>query len=102
MNYFELTVILAGVLMVLAGCFCLIRTYHLLKIVIGLEVAMKAVTLFFVLAGYMNGNMALSQALVITIIVIEVVVTLVAAGVSVDLYKKYGTLDVRKLRNLRG
>lgn len=102
MNYFELTVILAGVLMVLAGCFCLIRTYHLLKIVIGLEVAMKAVTLFFVLAGYMNGNMALSQALVITIIVIEVVITLVAAGVSVDLYKKYGTLDVRKLRNLRG
>lgn len=92
----------AGLLMILSGCYCLIRTYHMLKIIIGMELSMKAVTLFFVLAGYINGNMALSQAFIITIIVIEVVITLVASGVAVDLYKKYGTLDVRNLRNLRG
>lgn len=99
---FELVMLAVGALMILAGCYCLIRTYHMLKIIIGMELAMKAVTLFFVLAGYINGNMALSQTFIITIIVIEVVITLVASGVAVDLYKKYGTLDVRNLRNLRG
>lgn len=99
---FEFFVLLAGLLLILSGCFCLIRTYHILKIIIAMELSMKAVTLFFILAGYINGNMALSEAFVITIIVIEVVVTLVASGVAVDLYKKYGTLDVRNLRNLKG
>lgn len=99
---FEFVVLLTGLLIILSGCWCLIRTYHMLKIIIGMELSMKAVTLFFVLAGYLNGNMALSQAFIITIIVIEVVVTLVASGVAVDLYKKYGSLDVRNLRNLKG
>ncbi len=99
---FETAVLTAGLMMILAGCFCLIRTYHMLKIIIGMELSMKAVTLFFVFAGYINGNMALSQSFIVTIIVIEVVVTLVAAGVAVGLYKKYGSLDVRNLRNLKG
>ncbi|MBQ4338641.1 MAG: NADH-quinone oxidoreductase subunit K [Clostridia bacterium] len=98
----EFAFLLAGVLLILAGCFCLIRTYHLLKIIIGMELSMKAVTLLFVIAGRINGNMELSQAFIITIIVIEVVITLVASGVALDLYKKYGNLDVRNLRNLRG
>lgn len=99
---FEFFVLLTGLLCVLAGCWCLFRTYHMLKIIIGMELSMKSVTLFFALAGYLNGNMALSQAFIVTIIVIEVVVTLVAFGVAVGLYRKYGSLDVRNIRNLKG
>ncbi len=98
----ESVMLIIGVLIILSGCFCLIRTFHMLKIIIGMELSMKAVTLLFVLGGYLNGNMALSQSFIITIIVIEVVVTLVACGVAVGLYRKYGSLDVRNIRSLKG
>ena len=78
------------------------RTYHLLKIIIGMEIAMKAVTMFIILAGYINENMDLAQTFVISIIVIEVVIAVVAAGIAVSLYKKYGSMDIRNLRKLKG
>ena len=95
-------IFIVGFLLIIAGCYCLIRTYHMLKITIGIEVAMKAVTLFVTLAGYVNGNIDLAQTFVITSIVIEVVVTVVAAGISISLYKKYGSMDIRNLRKLKG
>jgi multicomponent Na+:H+ antiporter subunit C len=98
----ETIVLIAGLLMILAGCYCLIRTYHMLKIIIGIEVAMKAVTMFIMLAGHINGKMGLAQTFIITVIVIEVVVAVVAAGLAINLYKKYGSMDVRNLRKLKG
>lgn len=99
---FETIMLLVGFILIIAGCYCLIRTYHMLKIIIGIEVAMKAVTMFIILAGYINGNTDLAQAFVITIIVIEVVVAVVAAGLAISLYKKYGNMDIRNLRKLKG
>lgn len=99
---FENIMFIIGFLLIIAGCYCLIRTYHMLKIIIGIEVAMKAVTLFITLAGYVNGNIDLAQTFTITSIVIEVVVTVVAAGIAISLYKKYGSMDIRNLRKLKG
>lgn len=98
----ETIMLIAGFLLIIAGCYCLIRTYHMLKIIIGIEVAMKAVTMFITLAGFVNGNSDLAQTFVITIIVTEVVVAVVAAGIAINLYKKYGSMDVRNLRKLKG
>lgn len=94
--------LLIGVMLILSGLYCLIRTYHMLKIVIGIELSMKAVTLFILLAGYISGNVNLAQIFIITVIVIEVVVILVAAGIAISLYKRYGSMDIRNLRNLKG
>jgi len=91
-----------GVLMVLAGCWCMIRTLHMLKITIGIEVAMKGVTLFMVLAGKVSGKVALSQTFVLTIIVIKVVVAVVGTGTAVGLFRKYGSMNVRNLSRLKG
>ncbi|MBP7176689.1 MAG: NADH-quinone oxidoreductase subunit K [Thermoclostridium sp.] len=104
MNAFRLETIMliAGFLLIIAGCYCLVRTYHMLKIIIGIEVAMKAVTMFITLAGFVNGNSDLAQTFIITIIVIEVVVAVVAAGIAINLYKKYGSMDIRNLRKLKG
>jgi NADH-quinone oxidoreductase subunit K len=63
---------------------------------------MKAVTMFLILAGYVNGHMGLSQAYVITMIVLEVVVAVVSAGVTIGLYRKYGSMDIRNLTQLKG
>ncbi|HNX14444.1 MAG TPA: NADH-quinone oxidoreductase subunit K [Oscillospiraceae bacterium] len=99
---FENILLLVGFLSILAGCYCLIRTFHILKIAIGIEVAMKAVTLFLALAGYVNGKIDLTQTFIITSIVIEVVVTVVSAGIAINLYHKYGSMDIRNLRKLKG
>ena len=94
--------LMMGVLMVLAGCWCLIRTYHMLKITIGIEIAMKGVTLFLILAGNVAGKVALAQTFVLTIIVMEVVVAVVGTGTAVGLFRKYGSMDVRNLSRLKG
>lgn len=99
---FQTVMLIIGFLMIIAGCYCMIRTYHILKIFIGVEIAMKAVTMFLVLAGYINGHACLSQAYVITAIVLEVVVAVVFAGVTIHLYKKYGNMDIRNLTQLKG
>lgn len=104
MEAFDLRIIMLiiGFMMIVAGCFCIMRTYHMIKIIIGIEVAMKAVTMFMIMAGYINGHMGLAQAYVVTAIVIEVVVTVVLAGITIDLYKKYGNMDIRNLTQLKG
>ena len=94
--------LIIGILMIAAGCYGLIKTRHMLKIIIATEVASKATTLFFILAGYINGNTALAQAYIISIIVIEVVVAVAASGIAINFYKKYGSMDIRSLRNLKG
>ncbi len=98
----ETVMLFVGVLMIAAGCWCMIRTYHLLKIIIGIEIAIKAATMFIILAGYMNGHLGLAQAYVVTVIVIEVVAAVIFAGVTVGLYKKYGNMDIRNLTQLKG
>lgn len=99
---FESITIFVGFLLIIAGCYCLIRTYHMLKIIIGIEIAMKAVTMFILIAGYISGNIGLSQTFIITIIMIEVVVALVVTGMTISLYKIYKSMDIRNLRKLKG
>ena len=90
------------VLIAVAGLYCVMATRNFIRVLLGLEIITKAVTLLIVVAGWMNGRLALAQALAITLIVIEVVVIAVAAGVILAVYKHTGSLDVRRLRNLKG
>lgn len=91
-----------GVLMIVTGCWCMIRTYHMLKITIGIEVAMKAITMFFIIAGELTGNIALAQSFIATVIVIEVVLAVVCIGTAIGLYQAYGSMDIRNLTKLKG
>jgi multisubunit Na+/H+ antiporter MnhC subunit len=89
-------------LVMICGVYCIMVTQSLLRAIIGIELLMKAVTLLFVIAGYITGRTALTQAFVITVIVIEVVVTVVAAGVALQVFRHNDDLDARRLRNLKG
>ena len=91
-----------AVLLFIIGFYCLLATFNLIRALIGVELLIKAVTLLIVVAGFVSGHMALAQALVITLIVIEVVVMTVAAGVILNVYQHNKSLDVRNLRNLKG
>ena len=91
-----------GLVLIITGCVELIRTRHMLKIIIGLELAIKAISMFIVLGGWLNGNMALAQTFIVTIIVLEVVVATVLSGIAISIYHKHGNMYIRNLRNLRG
>ncbi len=90
------------VLVCIAGAYCLIVTRNILRAIIALEILIKAATLFIIVVGYVIGNMALAQSLVITIIVIEVVLVVIAGGIAISVFRHNDNLDTRNLQKLRG
>jgi len=93
---------LSAIILCVIGLYCILVTYNLIRVLIGLEILIKAVTLLIIAVGYITGREALAQSLVITIIVIEVVLITVAVGVVLGIRSHNDSLDVRKIRNLKG
>jgi NADH:ubiquinone oxidoreductase subunit K len=89
-------------LVFIIGLYCLLATYNLIRAVIGIELMIKAVTLFIILAGRITARTGLAQAFAITLIVIEVVIMVVAMGVIINAFKHNKNIDVRSLRHLKG
>lgn len=90
------------ILLSVAALYCMLFSRNLIRILIGLELLTKAVTLLIALAGYITNHMALAQTMIITLIVIEVVVIAVAVGIVIGAQRHNQSLDVRLLRNLKG
>jgi len=93
---------IGAVLLLIIGLYCVIATRNLIRAVIGLVLLTKSVTLLLIIAGNMVGKTALAQALVITVIIVEVVVISVAVGIILRLYQHNRSLDTTLLRNLKG
>jgi len=90
------------ILLSVTALYCILFSRNLVRMLIGLELLIKAVTLLIALAGYITGHMALAQSMIITLIVIEVVVIAVASGIVIGAHRHNQSLDVRTLRNLKG
>jgi NADH:ubiquinone oxidoreductase subunit K len=90
------------VLLLIDGLWMVLATYNLMRILIGLEVLMKSVTFFLIVAGYFSHRLGLAQALVISVIVIEVVMVVIAAGVIIGFFRTHDSLNVRNTRILKG
>jgi NADH:ubiquinone oxidoreductase subunit K len=90
------------VVLLFIGFYCILVTRNLIRILIGLEVLAKAITLGIVAVGYATNNMALSQSLVITVIIIEVFVLAVAAGIVINIYRHHDSLSTKNIENLKG
>jgi NADH:ubiquinone oxidoreductase subunit K len=84
------------------GLYCILVTYNLIRALIGVELLIKAVTLLLISVGYVTGHIALTQALVITLIVIEVVLIAIGVGIVLGVHSNTKSLNVTKLRNLKG
>jgi len=90
------------ILLFAIGIYCILATYNLIRVLIGIEILIKAVTLLVIVCGFKSGNLGLAQSLVITIIVIEVVIMTVAVGVVVGIHRHNNSLDARNIRKLKG
>ncbi|MDD2679781.1 MAG: NADH-quinone oxidoreductase subunit K [Candidatus Omnitrophica bacterium] len=89
-------------LLFITGIYCIMASYNLVRVLIGVEILIKAVTLMIIVVGSACGRLALAQSLVITLIVVEVVVITVAVGVVLGIHTHNNSLDVRKVRRLKG
>ena len=89
-------------LLFIIGIYALLATRNLLRILIGMEILTKGATLLLVAAGFLTGRQNSIQPIIITMIVMEVVIIAVAAGVVIASYRNNKTISVRSLRNLKG
>lgn len=98
-----LNVVLFGVVLLLAiGFYGLLITRNLIKIVLVLQILVKAVVVALVLGGKASGNLGLGQSLAATVIVADTIVAVVALALAVQVRRRAGTLDVAKISTLRG
>ena len=96
-------VILAGVIGLLGvGCYGLLITRNLIKVVIALQVLVKAVVVALVMAGQTGGQPGIGQSLAATVIVADTMVAVVGMALAVQIRRRFGTVDVSAISTLRG
>lgn len=84
------------------GLYCLLTMRNLIKLVIGVVIGAKGFGLALVATGLVKKNIILAQALAITFVVVEVCVVAMALALIINIYRKTGSLDVRRLTKLKG
>lgn len=100
-EHFRAVVLTAAVLFT-AGLWCLYATHNLVRVLIGIELLTKSVTLLLALAGAATGRLAAAQAIIVTVIVMEVVAVVVAAGIVVAAHQRTGSNLTDSLTDLKG
>jgi len=99
MSIFYAIYLIAVVLIAVTAIYCLMITRNLIRILIGLEVMIKAVTLLLIAIGHIGGNLPYAESFVITLIIVEVVIMAVAAGIVIGIYRRNNSLNVNNLIN---
>jgi NADH-quinone oxidoreductase subunit K len=84
------------------GFYGLLACRNLIKIVIALQVLVKAALLGLVAAGNVSGQVNLGQSLAITVIVADTIVVVIGIALGVQIRRQMGTLDVRDMSSLKG
>jgi NADH-quinone oxidoreductase subunit K len=103
MTFSLLNIALVGVLGLLGvGLYGLLVTRNLIKMVIVLQILVKAALLALITAGRASGQTNLSQSLALTVIVADTVVAAIGLALAVQVQRRLGTLDVKELSKLRG
>ncbi|NLG72140.1 MAG: NADH-quinone oxidoreductase subunit K [Chloroflexi bacterium] len=84
------------------GFYGLLAVRNLIKMVAVLQILIKAAVLALVLAGRASGQVNLGQSLAATVIVADTVVAVIGLALAVQVRRRCGTLDLKKLSQLRG
>lgn len=94
---------LVGVLgLFLIALYGLLTVRNLLKIVVAMQILLKAAALALVMAGAASGQLSLGQSLGVTVIIVDTVTAVIALALAVKVRQRCGTLDVRAFSSQRG
>jgi len=89
-------------LIMFAGFYCMLASRSIVRQLIGLEIISKAAMLTVISAGALTNNLVYAQALLITMIVIEVVVVAAGLALLAKNFRVNGSADIWKLIGLKG
>lgn len=111
---------IAVIAIIFIGLYAVMFRRNLIKIVLGISIIESGVNLFLIILGYREDGVApiytslppgviapdemvlpVPQALTLTSIVIGVAVLALMLSLVMHIYRRYGTLDVRKIRRLK-
>lgn len=103
--------------LIIIGLYIVLTKRNLIKVIIGLDLFETGIFLLLICTGYVKSGTApifsqprleptlmvdpVPQALVLTAIVIGVATLALALSLAIRLYGHYGTLDLRKIRELK-
>ncbi len=103
--------------LIIIGLYIILTKSNLIKIIIGLDLFETGIFILLICMGYVKEGTApifskpglnpalmvdpVPQALVLTAIVIGVATLALALSLAIKLYRHYGTLDMRKIRELK-
>ena len=94
---------LAGVFGLLAvGLYGLLASRNLIKMIIALQIMVKAALLGIVAAGNLSQQINTAQSLAITVIVADTIVAVIGMAFAVKARRHVGSLDIYDLSSLRG
>jgi NADH-quinone oxidoreductase subunit K len=84
------------------GLYGLMACRNLIKIVVALQILVKAALLGLVAAGSVSQQINLGQSLAITVLVADTVVAVIGMALAVQIRRQLGSMDVKDLSSLRG
>lgn len=93
-------ILVAGFLAV--GLYGLLVVRNLIKLVIALQILVKATVVALVAGGLASHTLELASSVAVTVIVVDTVVAVLALAFAIQVRQKIGTLDVRALGTLKG
>ena len=101
MNQFALDWYLFSIL-IFSGLYCMLASRSLVRQLIGLELVSKGAMLCVISAGAYSNNIVFAQAILITMIVIEVVVVATGLALLVKNFRVNGSADLWQLNGMKG
>jgi len=93
----------ATTLMLIIGLGCLMFKRDMVRLLIGVEILFNAANLFFIGLATQSPGMIdpFAHSVVMMAIVLDGTVIAVGLAMILNVYKHYGTIDIRKLRRLK-
>ena len=93
MSFSPTNIILIGIAGLLGvGFYGLLITRNLIKVIMMLQILIKAVVLALVFAGKISGNLGLGQSTAATVIVADTIVAVVGLALAVPVRNRFGTV----------
>lgn len=98
----ETQLLFAAVVLLLAiGFYGLLANRHLIKLIICLQVLVKAAILALVAAGNAAGQPNLAQSMALTVIVVDTIAAVIGLALAVQVKRQTGLLDMADLSRLK-
>ncbi len=91
-----------GLLTVMVGVYLLLGYRNLIRIMLGVEVISKGLSMILLGAGLHQGDPNFIQALIVIFIVVEAILAAVMLGIVIISHKFHVTLDIRRQSKLKG